>query len=258
MTRTSRLIVVLGAVALSGLALPTTAGAQRRPPAGTVSRGSAHVAVPRTSAPYGHSSYRPSYGSYYRPYYGSYYRPYYGSYYSRGYYPYYSPWSFSIGFGFGYGYGYGYGGYAPYYAYPAYPYPSSYAYPYAYPTSNPYPSSGYEAPAADRGQNALSVSRSSDFGTLSLRVSPSDAAIVIDREEWDRPQGGDRFSIELAAGQHQVEVHKQGYGSYVRTIDVPLGRTMILNIGLTPGASGQVNAPGSRQVARTVPLRDYR
>jgi len=86
---------------------------------------------------------------------------------------------------------------------------------------------------------------------LSLRVSPADAVILIDHEEWDRPQGGDRFSIELAAGPHLIEVHKQGYGSYVRTIDVPLDRTMLWNVALTPGGS-------TPQVARTVPLKNYR
>jgi hypothetical protein len=247
MTRTFRLIVVLGAVALTGLASPSIADAQRRPPAGRpVSRGSAQVAVPRTSAPYGHSYYR----GYSRPYYGSYYRPYYRPYYySSHYYPYYSPWSFSIGFGFG-----SYANYAPYYAYPPYAYPHAYAYPStyatAYPSSYPYPSSGYDSPPADRTQTAP-PSRSSDFGTLSLRVSPADAVILIDHEEWDRPQGGDRFSIELAAGPHLIEVHKQGYGSYVRTIDVPLDRTMLWNVALTPGGS-------TPQVARTVPLKNYR
>jgi hypothetical protein len=271
MTRTIRLVVVLGAVALTGLAWPSTADAQRRPPAGAVSRGSAsvprgggsHVAVPRTYAPYGHpyyrSYYRPyyGYGSYYRPYYYPYYRPYY---YSSYYYPYYSPWSFSFGFGFG-----TYWGSAPYYAYPPYPYPYSYSYPYpypsAYPNSYPPPSPGYESPTAgNRVQTAPPASRSGDFGTLSLRVVPGDAAILIDREEWDRPQGDDRFSIELPAGQHQVEIRKQGYGSYVRTIDVPAGRTIVLNIGLTAGGSSQLTRTpaGPSQVARTVPLRNYR
>jgi hypothetical protein len=92
---------------------------------------------------------------------------------------------------------------------------------------------------------------------LSLHVAPSDAAILIDHEAWDRPQGDDRFSIELPAGQHLVEVRKQGYGSYIRTIEVPAGRTMVWNVGLTPGGSSQVTRTpsGASQVARTVPLR---
>src|ERR1700704_3484070 len=101
MTRTLRLIVVLGAVALTGLAGPSTANAQRRPPSGAVSRGSSHVAGPRKPPPYGHSN------SYYRPYYQSYYRPYYYRPYSSYYSSYYSPFYFSFGFGFG--------SYAPYY-----------------------------------------------------------------------------------------------------------------------------------------------
>jgi hypothetical protein len=51
----------------------------------------------------------------------------------------------------------------------------------------------------------------------------------------------------LTEGPHQVEVRKEGYGSYVRTIDVPRGRTIVWNVSLTPSG-------GSGQVGRTVPL----
>jgi hypothetical protein len=101
----------------------------------------------------------------------------------------------------------------------------------------------YEAPPTNRANDRGA------FGTLSLRVMPSDAAILIDGEAWDRPQGEDRFSIDLTEGPHRIDVRKQGYGSYVRTVDVLRGRTITLNVGLTPGESSEV--------ARTVPLRRY-
>jgi hypothetical protein len=88
-----------------------------------------------------------------------------------------------------------------------------------------------------------------EFGTLSLRVMPSDATILIDHQAWDRPRGDDRFSIELVEGPHQVEIRKAGFTSYVRTVEIPRGRSVVVNVALTPGGTG------SMQVARTVPLR---
>ena len=81
------------------------------------------------------------------------------------------------------------------------------------------------------------------FGTLSVRVKPPDAVILIDGEVWDRSPGDSRFSIELTEGVHQIEIRKEGYGSYARTIDVYRGRVSTLNVGLTP--RGAVQKPTS-------------
>src|SRR5689334_10134913 len=284
MTRTNRLAVLFGLFALAGLAFPSVADAQRHGGGaarggGAVVRGGgavvhggaavvrggpvygSHVAVPRTHPPY--SYYRPYYGGryYYHPYY---YRPYY---YSGFYYPYYSPWSFNLSFGFGYGGYYPYPYYYPYYypySYPAYPYPYSYSppYPSQYPSQPQYPSpmsnNGYNNMVSTPTTNGYQPAERSttyrgddrgEFGTLSIRVMPSDATILIGHQAWDRPRGEDRFSIELVEGTHQVEVRKDGFTSYVRTIDVPRGRTTVVNVALAPGGSGAM------QVARTVPLR---
>jgi hypothetical protein len=82
-----------------------------------------------------------------------------------------------------------------------------------------------------------------EFGTLSLRVNPADAVILIDGEAWDRPQGESRFSIDLTEGLHQVEIRKEGYRPYVRTVDVRRSRTFSLNVSLSPGAPD--NVPGA-------------
>jgi len=211
-----------------------------------------NVAVPR-----GYGSH-----SYYRPYYGhsSYYRPYYS-----GYYPYYySPWSFNLSFGFGgyYGPSYAY----PYYGYPypAYPYSSSppYPYPSQYPSQPQDPSptadNGYNnmvsttPPNGYQGEEQATTARGDgrrEFGTLSIRVTPSDATILIDHQAWDRPSGGERFSIDLIEGPHHVEIRKAGCATYARTIDVPRGRSAVVNVALTAGGAGTM------QVARTVPFR---
>ena len=160
-----------------------------------------------------------------------------------------SGFGFSFGFGwpgavwgaFGYGYPYRY-------PYPyTYGYPSPYGYPYA-----EYPSSVYVRPApnppvvVERDQQQPPPYRADEqagFGTLSVRVNPPDAVILIDGEVWDRSPGDSRFSIELTEGVHQIEIRKEGYGSYARTIDVYRGRVSTLNVGLTP--RGAVQKPTS-------------
>jgi hypothetical protein len=77
-----------------------------------------------------------------------------------------------------------------------------------------------------------------EFGTLSLRIQPRDAVVIVDGEEWDRPQGDDRFTIELPEGQHRLEVRKDGFRSYVRMIEVRRGQVITLNVSLTSGGAG--------------------
>ena len=243
MPRTFGLAVLLGAFVWAALAFPSAADAQRRgggggggvarggtaprsggaPARGGGVYGGGPAAVPRTYPPY---SYRPYYS---HPYYS---RPYYPAYYPH----YYSPWSFGLSFGFGW-----YGGYsAPYYAYPYYPSPyvtqyPAYSYPYSYPPPYPYQSQNpsqpqYPSPATREDERG-------PFGTLTIRVIPSDATILIDQQTWDRPRGDDRFSIELVEGPHQVEIRKAGFTTYVRTIDVLRGRSIVVNVALTTGGT---------------------
>jgi hypothetical protein len=75
----------------------------------------------------------------------------------------------------------------------------------------------------------------SNFGTLSLRVQPDDAVVLIDGEEWDRPAGEDRLTIDLAEGTHRLEVRKDGFRSYMRTVDIRRGQTVTLNVSLATG-----------------------
>jgi hypothetical protein len=223
MTRTFRFVALLGLLLLAGLAQPSAVYAQRHGPSGG---GRTGVAVPRTyHVPASQPYFR---GPYYRPYY---YRPYYYPWYAyRPYY--YSPWYFSFGLGLGWG------AYAPSYAYP---------YPYAYPYSSPAPyeySSPY--PAEYQVQTLPPASRTNEpreLGTLSVRVSPADAAILIDGEPWERPRGDDRFSIDLPEGPHRLEVRKEGYGFYTRTMDILPGRTITWNVSLTSGGSTQTVRP---------------
>ena len=81
-----------------------------------------------------------------------------------------------------------------------------------------------------------------DAGMLSLRVQPEDAIVLVDGEEWDRPAGESRFMIELPEGPHRVEVRKEGYRTYSRTIEVRRGQTLTLNVSLTSGGGGMLVA----------------
>jgi hypothetical protein len=106
-----------------------------------------------------------------------------------------------------------------------------------------------QAVERDQGQRpSYSTGEQAGFGTLTIRVNPPDAVIVVDGEVWDRPQGDGHFSIELAEGVHQIEIRKDGYGSYARTIDVYRGRASTLNVGLTP--RGAVQRPTSAVVVQ--------
>lgn len=76
-----------------------------------------------------------------------------------------------------------------------------------------------------------------EFGTLALRVQPADATVVIDGERWDSPEGGSRLLVQLAAGQHRIEVSKDGYKPYSSTIEIRPGETQDINVSLPSGGS---------------------
>jgi hypothetical protein len=90
------------------------------------------------------------------------------------------------------------------------------------------PSAGQrpEGPPSDRGD------LSSTFGTISIRVQPADATIVVDGERWEGPQGGSRLIIQVPEGSHRIEIRKDGFKDFTRTIDVRRGETATLNVSL--------------------------
>ena len=273
MTRQVRLLAALILVTAIGLLWPAEIAAQRRPPAGGGGARTGH-AVPRTyhsGGGYHSGGYRSlrvgpiaptttgpiTTGRPTTPVHL---------------YPYYLravlPVLFRLGFGIGFGFGWGSVGATYGYGYP-YPYPYGYAAPYAY--AQPYAGygSGYTGPNTVQMQQPApapqasypaqqtapqsSTAENGSFGTLSLRVTPVDATILIDGQVWDRPQGQDRFSIDLVEGTHRVEVHQQGYGPYARTVQIHGGGTLTINVSLSTGGGGS-QVP-QLAVRRTVPLR---
>lgn len=70
------------------------------------------------------------------------------------------------------------------------------------------------------------------FGTLSIRVQPADATLLVDGEEWSAPEGDGPILIDLPHGSHEVEVRREGLAAYRRTVHVRAGRTTNLNVSL--------------------------
>ena len=70
------------------------------------------------------------------------------------------------------------------------------------------------------------------FGTLAIRVQPTDAELLIDGELWQGSEGLDRLVVELGAGLHVVDVQRGGYRSYRTEVEVIAGDTTLINISL--------------------------
>jgi hypothetical protein len=73
----------------------------------------------------------------------------------------------------------------------------------------------------------------SEFGAIAIRVQPRDATVLIDGERWDAPADNDRLVVQVPAGEHRVEIRKEGFGSYTSTVDVRRGDETTLNVSLT-------------------------
>jgi len=71
------------------------------------------------------------------------------------------------------------------------------------------------------------------FGSLSLRVQPADAEVLIDGEPWQGSQGDEPLIIQLGAGTHHLEIRKEGYRSYLTDIPLGNGQSRTLNVSLT-------------------------
>ena len=82
------------------------------------------------------------------------------------------------------------------------------------------------------------------FGTLSLRVQPADAEVLVDGQPWTPPADGTRLSIELSEGRHVIEVRKAGYAIYREDVLIRNNAALNINVALTGGQ--QESEPGTR------------
>jgi PEGA domain len=77
-------------------------------------------------------------------------------------------------------------------------------------------------------------SMAAGFGTLSIRVQPADATILIDGEQWVGPADSDRLTVQVAEGAHHIDIRKSGYRPFSIEVQVQPGATVPLNVSLPP------------------------
>jgi hypothetical protein len=94
------------------------------------------------------------------------------------------------------------------------------------PGAAPYPS----GPAGPAGAEGGAIRGA--FGTLSIRVQPADAEVLIDGETWHGPEGLDRLVVQVAEGPHRIVVRKPGYDEFSREVQVRRGETTTINVSL--------------------------
>jgi hypothetical protein len=78
------------------------------------------------------------------------------------------------------------------------------------------------------------AARGEGYGSIAIRVQPSDAEVLIDGQRWDGASGR-ALVVQLAAGSHGIEVRKDGYRSYSSQVEVRSGETSPINISLSKG-----------------------
>ena len=87
-------------------------------------------------------------------------------------------------------------------------------------------------PPQERREPAETQTQPTLFGTLSIRVIPSDAEVYVDGERWTGPATSDRLTIRLATGKHRIEVRKEGFATYAEEVLIRQSATLTLNISL--------------------------
>ena len=84
-----------------------------------------------------------------------------------------------------------------------------------------------------RGRGGRGAGPAEGFGSLSLRVQPADAEVLIDGEPWRGSLADGALVVQLGAGTHHIEIRKEGYRSYLTDMPVGNGQVRNLNVALT-------------------------
>jgi hypothetical protein len=121
---------------------------------------------------------------------------------------------------------------------PANPPPAAGQYPGAPGTPPRYPvpprgPMGRRAPQpAPPPANAPSGAQAGAYGSISVRVRPADADVMVDGEKWRAPQEPEPLTIDVPEGRHTIEIQKPGYVTYITEVEVHRGQTTPLNVSL--------------------------
>ena len=87
-------------------------------------------------------------------------------------------------------------------------------------------------PQQPPSQPGASRAEASAYGSISIRVQPADAEILVDGQPWRGPDSQDSLVIEVPEGRHTIEIQKSGFRTYVTDVDVRRGETTTLNVSL--------------------------
>ena len=95
------------------------------------------------------------------------------------------------------------------------------------------PRRGYQPPSPPRRSPPPPASgvESREYGSIAVRVQPSDAEVIVDGERWESPAGD--ITLQLSEGPHRIEVQKSGYRSYSADVRVKRGETTTVNVSLS-------------------------
>jgi hypothetical protein len=104
-------------------------------------------------------------------------------------------------------------------------------------TPEPRPAWPPKPPAAERAQPVErdAAVAATGYGALAIRVQPVDAELLIDGQRWERSSDREPLVVQLAAGEHMVEVRREGYRSYTRQVEIKGGETSPINVSLSRG-----------------------
>lgn len=80
---------------------------------------------------------------------------------------------------------------------------------------------------SEDGETRVRVDLVRNIGTLSLQISPSDATVQLNRQDYSG-----RSRIELSPGRYRLEVEKQGYEPHSETIDIGLNEQTSRTVNL--------------------------
>jgi len=68
-------------------------------------------------------------------------------------------------------------------------------------------------------------------GTLALTLQPGDAEVLVDGTPW-RSDGGERLTIDLSEGRHNLQIRKPGFVGYLTDVQIRRGETTSLDVQL--------------------------
>ncbi len=82
------------------------------------------------------------------------------------------------------------------------------------------------------GAPPASGTTESGRGTLSLTLQPNDAEVLVDGSPWRGSASGDRLTIDLSAGRHNLQIRKPGFVGYLTDVQIRPGETTNLDVRL--------------------------